>query len=60
MHVFVIGAKGLGGYGGYETFIRRLLEYMPEAVEGEEPVVWHIACKAGGYGASDESELPGA
>ena len=26
-HVFLIGAKSLGAYGGYETFINKLTEY---------------------------------
>ena len=25
-HVFIIGSKGLGSYGGYETFVKRLLD----------------------------------
>ena len=26
-HVFLVGAKSLGAYGGYETFINKLTEY---------------------------------
>ena len=26
-HVFLVGAKSLGAYGGYETFIDKLTEY---------------------------------
>ena len=24
--VFIIGAKGIGNYGGYETFLKKLIE----------------------------------
>ena len=27
-HVFLVGAKSLGAYGGYETFIYKLTEYL--------------------------------
>ena len=26
-HVYLVGAKSLGAYGGYETFIYKLTEY---------------------------------
>ena len=26
-HVFLVGAKSLGTYGGYETFVNKLTEY---------------------------------
>ena len=26
-HVFLVGAKSLGAYGGYETFVYKLTEY---------------------------------
>ena len=26
-HVYLIGAKSLGAYGGYETFVYKLTEY---------------------------------
>ena len=26
-HVFIVGAKSLGAYGGYETFADKLTEY---------------------------------
>ena len=54
-HVYLIGAKGIGGYGGFETFVKKLVEYQPP----DSPVRLHIACKAGGYGASDAHKLPG-
>ena len=29
-HVFIIGAKSLGAYGGYETFVYKLTEYQKD------------------------------
>ncbi len=26
-HIFLVGAKSLGAYGGYETFVYKLTEY---------------------------------
>lgn len=54
-HVFIIGAKGLGGYGGYETFVRKLIDHTPGSDGG---VCYHVVCKANGYGALDERTLP--
>ena len=28
-HVYLVGAKSLGAYGGYETFVYKLTEYYP-------------------------------
>ena len=30
-HVFLVGAKSLGAYGGYETFINKLMEHIERA-----------------------------
>ena len=57
--MFIVGAKGIGGYGGYETFVKKLLEYSP-APENGPALRYHIACKANGFGAADEKDLPGA
>lgn len=47
-HVFLVGAKSLGTYGGYETFINKLTEYHQS-----NPVIkYHVAVKANGQGAS--------
>ena len=54
-HVFIIGAKGIGNYGGYETFLQKLLEYHKD----NDRIRYHIACKANGQGAMDETKLPG-
>lgn len=47
-HVFLIGAKSLGAYGGYETFIYKLTEYHAE----NKNIKYHIAVKANGQGAA--------
>lgn len=46
-HVFLVGAKSLGAYGGYETFINKLTEYH----QGNPDIKYHVACKANGQGA---------
>lgn len=53
-HVFIIGAKGLGNYGGYETFVDRLTEMHQD----NRKIKYHIACKANGQGLMDETTLP--
>lgn len=47
-HVFLVGAKSLGAYGGYETFINKLTEYH----QSNPDIKYHIAVKANGQGAS--------
>ena len=54
--VFIIGAKGIGNYGGYETFLKKLIETDKDNLK----IKYHIACKFNGQGAMDESKLPGA
>jgi len=54
-HVFLIGAKCLGGYGGYETFINKLTEYH----QNNKKIQYHVFCKANGSGSMDESTLEG-
>ncbi|MDD6655873.1 MAG: DUF1972 domain-containing protein [Lachnospiraceae bacterium] len=46
-HVFLVGAKSLGAYGGYETFINKLTEYHQNSLDFK----YHIAVKANGQGA---------
>lgn len=46
-HVFLVGAKSLGAYGGYETFINKLTEYHQDNCE----IKYHVAVKANGQGA---------
>lgn len=54
-HVFIVGAKSLGAYGGYETFVNKLTEYH----QYNHQIKYHIACKANGDGCMDETTLEG-
>lgn len=54
-HVFVVGAKSLGAYGGYETFVDKLTEYHQD----NNQIKYHVACKANGDGCMDETKLTG-
>lgn len=54
-HVFIIGSKSIGQYGGYETFVNRLIREH----ENELSIKYHIACKANGDGHMDETKLIG-
>ena len=54
-HVFLVGAKSLGAYGGYETFVNKLTEYH----QGNPRIKYYVACKANGSGHMDESKLSG-
>lgn len=54
-HVFLVGAKSLGAYGGYETFINKLTEYH----QNNSRLQYHVACKANGDGCMDETKLEG-
>lgn len=54
-HVFIIGSKSLGQYGGYETFV----DYLIGEHENEPSIKYHIACKANGNGYMDETKLSG-
>lgn len=54
-HVFLIGAKSLGAYGGYETFVNKLTEYH----QNEKRIKYHVACKANGDGCMDDSIMQG-
>lgn len=53
--VFLVGAKSLGAYGGYETFINKLTEYH----KNHKNIKYHVACKANGDGYMDENKLEG-
>ena len=54
-HVFLVGAKSLGAYGGYETFINKLTEYH----QNNDKIKYHVACKANGDGCMDETKVNG-
>lgn len=56
VHCFIVGAKCIGQYGGYETFVMKLLEYS----QSNKQVQFHVACKANGSGHMDISKLQGA
>ena len=55
-HVWLIGAKSLGAYGGYETFINKLTEYH----QNHHEIKYHVACKANGDGCMDPAKTEGA
>lgn len=54
-NVFIIGAKCIGQYGGYETFLDKLTEVH----EDESCIQYYIITIANGDGAMDESKLSG-
>ena len=54
-HVFLVGAKSLGAYGGYETFVYKLTEYH----QNNKNIKYHVACKANGDGCMDETKVEG-
>ena len=54
-HIFIAGSKSIGQYGGYETFVSKLLEQH----QNDMSIKYHIACKANGDGCMDESKLDG-
>ena len=55
-HIYLVGAKSLGAYGGYETFVYKLTEHH----QNKENIKYHVACKANGDGCMDESKFEGA
>lgn len=52
-HIFIVGSKSLGAYGGYETFVNKLTEYH----QNNDKIKYHVACKANGDGCMDETKL---
>ena len=54
-HVYLVGAKSLGAYGGYETFVYKLTEYH----QNQKNIKYHVACKANGDGCMDENKFEG-
>ena len=54
-HIFLVGAKSLGAYGGYETFVYKLTEYH----QNKKNIKYHVACKANGDGCMDETKVDG-
>jgi rhamnosyltransferase len=54
-HVFLVGAKSLGAYGGYETFVDKLTEYH----EKHDKIKYYVACKKNGDGCMNPEEKEG-
>jgi rhamnosyltransferase len=50
-----VGAKSLGAYGGYETFVDKLTEYH----EKNEKIKYYVACKKNGDGCMNLDETKG-
>lgn len=50
-NVFIVGAKNLGNYGGYETFVDKLTEYHKENKE----IKYHVAIKDKEYGEFEKN-----
>lgn len=55
-HIYIIGAKSIGQYGGFETFVDKLTEHH----QNHPQLKYHIACKANGDGHMDERKLGSA
>lgn len=54
-NTFIIGAKSVGFYGGFESFILNLLQQH----ENNKDIQYHVACKANGSGCMEPKKLPG-
>lgn len=52
-YVFLVGAKSLGAYGGYETFVNKLTEYH----QNNKKIKYYVACKANGSGCMNPYEI---
>lgn len=55
-HVFLVGAKSIGFYGGFESFLLNLLQQH----KNNKNIQYHVACKANGSGCMEIKNLPGA
>lgn len=55
-HIFLVGAKSLGAYGGYETFVNKLTEYYQD----DKRIKYHVACKKNGDGCMNPYSTEGA
>jgi len=55
-HVYIIGSKSIGQYGGFESFVMNLLKQH----ENERSIKYHVTCKRNGSGCMDVSKLPEA
>lgn len=52
-HVFIVGAKSMGAYGGYETFVYKLTQ----SHQNYSSIQYHVACKANGDGSMQAEQL---
>ncbi|MBR1471317.1 MAG: DUF1972 domain-containing protein [Lachnospiraceae bacterium] len=52
-NIFIIGAKSIGQYGGFETFLDKLTEVH----QSDRSIRYYIVTKANGSGAMDETRL---
>lgn len=55
VNVLLVGAKSIGQYGGYESFVDKLLEYHKD----KKNLHYYMYCKANGSGCMDVTKLPG-
>ncbi len=55
-HVYIIGSKSIGQYGGFESFVMNLLKGQ----ENNKNIKYHVTCKKNGNGYMDVSRLRGA
>lgn len=55
-HVYIVGSKSIGQYGGYESFVMNLLQHHKD----NKNIKYHVACKANGQGCMNIDSLPGA
>ena len=54
-HIFIIGAKCIGQYGGFETFLDKLTEQH----QNDTDIQYYIVTKANGDGYMNEEKLSG-
>ena len=54
-HIFIVGAKSVGQYGGFEAFLAELIQQHKDC----GAFCYTVAVKANGYGCMDESVLSG-
>lgn len=52
-HVYIIGSKSVGLYGGFESFVMNLLQQHKD----NKNIKYHVACKANGEGYMDLRKL---
>lgn len=55
-HIYIVGSKSIGQYGGYESFVMNLLQHHKD----NKNIKYHVACKANGQGCMNIDSLHGA